>query len=359
MRYLGWDVGGANIKAALVKVNESSFSICRTYERYLPLWKGGKKSLPDVLHEIHTLLAGSDSLDGVGITMTAELSDVFNSKLEGVSFVLGCIKEISGTIKPLVVDFDGGLLSVKESLEDHLKVAGANWAATAKILSGIFKQCILLDVGSTTTDIIPILKNEIAAEGKTDSKRLATGELVYTGALRSSIPSIVHNIPLNGIPTEVASELFALSGDVHLILGNISEEEYSTETADGRGKSRKECLSRLARVVCEDLDMIGELELERIASFIHDKQIQKIVRGLEKVWSKIDLDEDAKTEFPMVTTGIGGIFLGRKAALKMGFRRLLDLETVLGLKSSQAAAAVSAALLVALAKGEAIDWPTF
>ncbi|MFQ6135008.1 MAG: hypothetical protein ACE5KU_04250, partial [Nitrososphaerales archaeon] len=123
--------------------------------------------------------------------------------------------------------------------------------------------------------------------------------------------------------------------------------------------SRRECLSRLARTVCADTDMIGEPELIRMASHIYSKQVEKIRKGLEKVWSRLPIGEGHKRNFPIVTVGLGGSFLGREAALRTGFRRFFDLEVILGLESSQAAAAVSAALLVAAGRGEEVAWPTY
>lgn len=359
MRVLGWDIGGANIKAGLVEVSNGVIASCRTSVQYLPLWKGGAKRLSTVLQEVQSDLSRNRRIDGVGVTMTAELSDVFESKRKGVEYVLRHVEEVSGGVKLLVVDYNGGLLSEEEALQDHLKVSGANWAATAKVLSQIFEECLLIDVGSTTTDIIPILNHEIAAEGKTDTARLATGELVYTGALRSSVPSIVHTVPLKEEEIGVVSEHFALSADIHLLLGNISRSDYSTETADGRGTSRRECLSRLARTVCADLDMIGKPELIRMASYIYGKQVEKIREGLDKVWNRLTLEQTDRRNFPVVTTGLGGEFLGREAASKTGFTRFFDLKSTLSLENSQAAAAVSIALLIAASRGEKMVWPTY
>ena len=85
------------------------------------------------------------------------------------------------------------------------------------------------------------------ARGKTDLEKLMCGELVYTGSLRTNVAAIVHSIPIRNGVAGVASELFALSGDVHLVLGNISEEDYTSETADGRGKTVPEALARLSQ----------------------------------------------------------------------------------------------------------------
>ena len=359
LRILGLDIGGANIKAGLVEVSNGRIVECRTVVTYLPLWRVGKKKLSKELQEISTFLSKTDKIDGVGVTMTAELSDVFKSKKEGVEYVLRNVESLWGDIKPLIVDYTGQLIKLEEAYSDYLNVSSANWAATAKVLTQIFKECILIDVGSTTTDIIPIVNHKVSVLGSTDLERLATGELIYTGILRSNISSIVHSIPIKGKETEIASEIFALSSDVHLILGNISQEEYSTDTADGRGKSLDECLSRLARIVCSDSDILGEAEIKKMAYNIYNEQIKKIGNGLKQVWSQSLFEKKLKARFPIVTTGLGGKILGKEAALKLDFRMFSDIGEILGIKDSQVIAAISIALLVAENRGEKLVWSTF
>ncbi len=353
---LGLDIGGANIKAGLVEVYNGRIMESRTTVRYLPLWRVGKKKLSSELQEISTFLSQTDKLDDVGVTMTAELSDVFKSKKEGVKYVLKNVENIWSNTKPLIVDNSGRLVTLNEGYSNYLTVSSANWAATAQVLTNIFKNCVLIDVGSTTTDIVPIVDHKVSVSGRTDLERLATGELIYTGILRSSIPSIVHSIPVKGNETKIASEIFALSADVHLILGNISQGEYSTETADGRGKSQKECLSRLARTVCADSDFLGETELKKMADNIYSDQVKKIENGLKQVWSRDIFEKKSISKMPIVTTGLGGRILGKEAASNLGFRNFSDMGEILGIKNSQSITAISVAILLAESKGEKLIW---
>src|SRR5208283_5417603 len=110
-------------------------------------------------------------------------------------------------------------------------------------------------------------------------------ELVYTGSLRTNVASIVHSVPVKNGIARVASELFALSGDVHLALGNITPKEYTCETADGRGKSLPETFARLARVVCADTEMLTQQEIINMAKHIYDKQVLQVAEALSKVYS--------------------------------------------------------------------------
>ena len=152
------------------------------------------------------------------------------------------------------------------------------------------------------------------------------GELVYTGSLRTNAAAIVSSVPLRSGTARVSSELFAHSGDVHLVLGNIREEEYTTETADGRGRTRREALSRLARVVCADIEMLTEEEIVQIAQYIYDRQVEQVAEGLKQVYSRIKSLTTAKVR--VVVTGIGREFIARVAAEKIGVDGIIDLKKV-------------------------------
>lgn len=357
MKILGLDIGGANVKAGLIEVSNRNISECRSQVKYFPLWKDGKEKLSTIIQELYMDIVNSDKIDALGITITAEVSDVFKTKQEGIEYILRTIEK-QNILNPQVIDYNGDFISIDQAIDDYLTVSSANWAASSKILSKIFQDCILMDIGSSTTDIIPVIKNKVVSD-KTDIERLSSGELVYTGILRNSIPSIVHKIPLKDKMTEIASERFSLSGDIHLILGNISEEEYSTETADGRGKSREECLSRLARILCTDSDLIEEPELVRIAEYIYRKQIQKVVECLSKVRRKCEINDKKIIGFPIITTGIGGKILGVKAASNIGFTHFFDMGSIIGVNNSQTIPAVSTAILLAESMGEKIDWSMY
>ena len=109
-----------------------------------------------------------------------------------------------------------------------LGVAAANWAATGWLVAQHLKNCVVVDVGSTSTSIIPIVNGQVAARGKTDLDKLLCGELVYTGSLRTNVAAIVQSIPIRNGVAGVSSELFALSGDVHLSLRQHHIEDYTS-----------------------------------------------------------------------------------------------------------------------------------
>jgi len=352
---LGLDIGGANTKAAFLKTQDATMQDLRTLLEYFPVWKSGKEHLPMVLEKLKKRLISSTALDGVGVTITAELSDAYMTKKEGIHHVLDCITEVFGDVPNFVLDVEANMLSVKDAQKEPLKVASANWAATGCMISQVIKNCIVVDVGSTTTSIIPVINGKIAAEGRTDLEKLRNGELVYSGSLRTNVATIVNGIPVQGMMARVSSELFAQSGDVYLILDNIKEEEYTAETCDGRGKTRREAMARLARVVCADIDMLTEQEIVVMAKFVYDKQVKQIAGGLKQVYERIKplLQEKIR----VVVTGLGRNFLARKAAEKAGFSDVIDMKELLGAEASVVSPSVGVALMVASSlEGKTVTW---
>jgi probable H4MPT-linked C1 transfer pathway protein len=212
-------------------------------------------------------------------------------------------------------------------------------------VSQYFENCVVVDVGSTSTSIIPVVGSKLAAQGMTDLAKLICGELVYTGCLRTNLAAIVQSVPVQGEVSLVSSELFALSGDVHLILGNIKSEQYISETADGKGVTRKEALVRLARLVCADTEMLTEKELVSIAQYIYEKQIHQIATSLKQVYSRVKNAVTAKV--PILVAGLGKDCLAYRAAEQVNADVIMDLGKMLPDKVALAVPAVGVALLTA------------
>jgi probable H4MPT-linked C1 transfer pathway protein len=340
--FLGWDIGGVNTKAvALRKSSRDTIDSYETRSAYFPIWQHSLSELPQLLAQIKDDLCKNRRPDSVGVTMTAELSDAYQTKREGVNHILDSVEEVFPETNVWVVDVDANLLTLSEARKEPLRVAAANWAATAWMVGSHIKNCFLIDVGSTTTDIIPILDGKPKTVGKTDTERLMSGELVYTGVLRTTIPAIVSRIPIWGKECRVSSEKFALSADVHLILNNISEEAYSCETADGRSKTVEHSLARLARVVCADTDMLNRNEIYAIAKYIYQCQLNQIKEALIQVASRNTAIKK------IIVTGTGRNFLARKAAIESGFTDIIDLGEIIGGKGADVSPAYAMALMVA------------
>ena len=350
---LGYDIGGANTKAVFMRTQKGKLHDIQVAVEYFPVWREPEK-LTSVLLTLKKRL-GVNRLDGLGVTMTAELSDAYTTKREGVHHILACVKKAFPDVPIYVLNTDAKLEPLSNAEEEPLGVAAANWAATGWLVAQRVKDCVVVDVGSTSASIIPIVNGQVAAKGKTDLDKLICGELVYTGSLRTNVASIVHSVPVKNGVAGVASELFALSGDVHLALGNITAKEYTCETADGRGKSLPEALARLARVVCADTEMLTQQEIINMAKYIYDKQVLQVAEGLNKVYSYTK--KLTSNEVPVVVTGLGKDFIAKKAAEKIGVKAIVDLETLMQTDAVVATPAFGVALMTASKlEGEIVKW---
>ncbi|MCX8153077.1 MAG: H4MPT-linked C1 transfer pathway protein [Candidatus Bathyarchaeota archaeon] len=344
VKVIGLDIGGANTKAAFLRTKDGVATEIKTAVEYFPVWKE-KNKLAKMLLALKERLCGKMQFDGVGVTMTAELSDAYQTKREGINHILSCVTKTFVDVPLFVLDVDATLIPISTAKMAPLRVAAANWAATGWMVSQLLKSCVIVDIGSTSTSIIPIVNGRVAAEGKTDLEKLMCGELVYTGSLRTNVAAIVNSVPIRNGYARVSSELFALSADVHLILGNITKKDYTSETADGRGKTVREAMARLARVVCADIEMLTEQEIRQIARYIYSKQVEQVAESLSKVYSRVKAF--VNTEVPVVITGIGKNFLAGVAAEKVGADKIIDLADLLKDDVTAASPAVGVALMTA------------
>ena len=310
MKIAGFDIGGANTDLAVIDFEDGEIKNMEVDFAYLPMWSNND-DLSHVLVELIENICPVSEIDAVGISMTAELVDAYDTKKDGVlDIVKKCEETFTCPIAYVGVD---GMISKSEIEKDPLKAAAANWIATAQIATLISDNCIFIDTGSTTTDIIPIKEGSECAIGKSDFDRSATGELVYTGTLRTNLASFLDKIELNGKEYRIASELFAQTADVYMVLDLITEDDYICDTFDGEGKSKIDCARRIARVVCADLEMLSMDDIVAMSEVIHQKQIAQIADGLKQVVETQGLDL-------IVTTGLGKDILDRPAAELLGLK---------------------------------------
>src|SRR5207302_1088325 len=207
---------------------------------------------------------------------------------------------------------------------------------TAHCVARFVPDCLLIDVGSTTTDIVPIAGGVPRAAGRNDTERLREGELVYTGALRTPAEAIAATVPVRGRATGVSAEGFALSGDVHLWRGELASEDYSVPTPDGRPATRSFAGERLARVVCADREMLDDESVNAIADALWDAQAARMRDAVVRVRAR------CPALAPAVVTGLGA-FLAAEAARRAGLE-VIHLSSRLGPAARHAPAAAVALL---------------
>jgi probable H4MPT-linked C1 transfer pathway protein len=246
--WLALDVGGANIKAA----HDCGSA---TYHPF-PLWKR-PGDLPAVLARV---IRTFPPFARVALTMTAELCDCYATKAEGVLDVLDATLWATGGRPISIWGIDGRFHDPGWIRQRPGVAAASNWLALAHVAARLTQpgRGILIDVGSTTSDLIPFFDGLARPEGLSDAERLQTGELVYAGVRRTPVCALVDQLPHRGRPTRVAAELFATTLDVYLTLGAIPPDPTDLDTADGRPATIDAARSRLARMVGADADSFTE-----------------------------------------------------------------------------------------------------
>jgi probable H4MPT-linked C1 transfer pathway protein len=325
---LGLDVGGATLKLAhwpeRVAVN-----------RPFALWKdpaGLAAVLAEALRD-----PSLPPFDLVAVTMTGELCDCFETKREGVRAILDAVEAAAGAV-PVRVWLTGGLLvDPAEARREPLPAAASNWLALATFAGRAYAPtgpALLLDVGSTTTDVVPLLDGLPVPRGRTDPERLACGELVYTGVGRTPLCAL--------LGAGHAAELFATTLDVYLTLGRVAERPDDHGTADGRPATRQWARDRLARMRCADRDTCTEDETRALAERAEAAQRELVLDGVRRV--------TAGRPGPVRTVVVSGSgeFLARAVAAAACPGALVrSLAQELGPGLSQAACAYALAVLAA------------
>ena len=309
---IGWDIGAANIKAALWRKEKGGKEQIRIASQAFEIWRD-KENLPRVLRTVGDALDAGAGPRAAAVTMTAELSDAFLTKREGVLYILNSFKAAFPRVTAFVFSLSGAFVPLDDACLQPLDYAASNWMATAKWVASKIQDCLVIDTGSTTTDILPIVGGSVTAIGRTDLERLVAGELVYTGALRTNLAAISPTVPVEGRLCPVASEYFAISGDVHLLLGNLKTGDYTCPTPDGQPASIDSARRRVARLVCADTEMLHAGHIHEMARYLEACQVAQIQRGIERVISR----QPQLHRQPVVILGSGS-FLAEAAARKAG-----------------------------------------
>ncbi|SHI29804.1 hydantoinase/oxoprolinase family protein [Desulfosporosinus lacus] len=346
--FMGLDIGGANTKVCWVEMQNGRVVRAEGESVYHEVWRD-PEGLQGVLEtfKYNREMGDDQTLQGVALTMTAELCDIFKSKSEGVRAILDLVEQVFRDIPLYVWTTRGVFVSPSQTREKPLDAAAANWLASATALArsplvNHDEAAFLVDMGSTTTDILPLFQGEVVVKGRTDLERLLYGELVYTGVLRTQVQAIVDYVHIKGLPCKVTSEYFSITADVYRLLNLIREEDYDVATPDGAGRDIAACVQRLARVVASDPEEFGQNGVYALARFIQEKQLQQV---LDAVWQLLSrLEQPWPKRLIMASQGS---FLLREVARRLEWEAIPWWECIPGAKEGYALTAYAVAWLLA------------
>ncbi|MCJ2138275.1 H4MPT-linked C1 transfer pathway protein [Methylobacterium sp. J-026] len=314
-RTIGWDLGGVHVKAALVEAGR----VVAAAQVPCPLWQG----LPALAQALAALPDWARGEAAHAVTMTGELTDCFADRREGVAALSGWAgAHLAGIVR--IYAGRSGFVAPEAAAERAADVASANWHATAALAGRIAPDALLVDIGSTTTDLIPIVGGRPAAAGYSDAERLATSELVYTGIVRTPVVALADHAPFGGRRTRLMTETFAHMADAYRILGLLPGGADQQASGDRKGKSVAESETRLARIVGRDRTEAPAPAWAALAGHFAEAQLRLLHDAAALLLGRPDMDARA----PLIPCGAGA-FLGARLADRLG-RASVPLVDLLG-----------------------------
>jgi len=340
MGQVGWDIGGAHLKVAVVADGGRPLAALQ-----LPcaLWRG-LDQLEGALDQALAALPAGAAQASHAVTMTGELADLFADREEGVQRIVATVRgRIGGPLR--VYAGEHGWLEPQDARRHFAQVASANWQATAQLIAHKLGDALLVDIGSTTTDLVGVRDRRVTAEGRTDFERLISGELVYTGVVRTALMAMGDAIEFEGLRVPLMAEHFATTADVYRLTGELDERSDQHASADGAEKTPQASARRVARMIGCDARERPLANWRRLAASFRTVQLERIRRAAREVLLRTAVAPDA----PLVAAGAGAFLVADLAAdldrPHLHFASLFDAPTDDAAALSICAPAVAVAVL--------------
>lgn len=338
-------MGGANLKLATWRDPSRTECVSQNF----PLWKQPQE-LGNVCRALIDRLGRADRL---AVTMTGELVDCFATRREGVEQIL---RELSLAVRPeqiSVYAVGGQWYTVDEAIANPWQVAASNWHALASwlgrwpVTAQLCQRALLVDIGSTTVDVIPILQGDVYTPARTDRQRLEQGQLVYTGIARTPLCAVAQHLKLNNIDVPLMAEWFATIDDAYVVLGLSGEDAQDCATADGRPRTVSCAAARLARMVGEDGESLPRDQIRSLAEQAVAIQAQQVARAIERNLSHLPSDPASTIDevVQVLFTGHGWPLFARAQRSVQTPHKVFALPDVLSTEASRCAPAAAVAWL--------------
>jgi probable H4MPT-linked C1 transfer pathway protein len=303
---VGLDVGGAHLKVARLGA-AGALVAARTVA--CPLWRGLDR-LDQALDEAADDIPPTSE---IAVTMTGELVDLWPDRTSGVTAIVAALADRYGAGR---LAFYAGAVGFvdRDAASGHVaRIASANWRATAEAMALEHESGLLVDVGSTTADIIPVANRRVSARGATDAERMAADELIYLGVARTPVMAMATRLPFAGAWVQPMAEHFATSADVFRLTGDLVESADLHPSADGGPKTPEASARRLLRMVGADLDADTAAAAELLARYLGEASLRRLCDAATAVLSRAP----AVPVQAVVGAGVGR-FLARRLAERLG-----------------------------------------
>ena len=307
---VGWDIGGAHLKAALV---DQSGTVCQVIQQPSPLWQG-LEHLDRAVNAVLEVLPLPANQYQHALTMTGELVDLFSNRQEGVAAIIEAMdRHIPADQRSIFTQPDGRFITSfdQSSAESVESIASANWLASAQLCSTVVPSALFVDIGSTTTDILLINNRSVNSRSFSDYERLRSGELIYSGVVRSPVMTLAEQVPYDGEWIGLMAEQFALTADIYRLTGELPLHADQMATADGGKKTVPASAERLARMA--GIEPVSVDAMRQVARFLREQQLNRLLSGCHRLLSRERLAPSA----PLIGAGVGR-FLAESLAGRLG-----------------------------------------
>lgn len=276
---IGLDIGGANLKYA------STCGVATSRE--FAMWQTPNELSQCLIEDLQTRFVDQGiRSEALAVTMTGELADCFLDRKIGVEHIVRHTSQAAKTLSIPSVHFygvDGRFHEANTACENPELIAAANWHALANFVGReIASDALLIDIGSTTTDIIPIKQRKIATQALTDYDRLCDASLVYIGCRRTPVCALLERLEYHGVSTPVMNELFATIDDAMILLGHTGENMDDCSTADGKPRTRLFAANRLARMIGLDRRTVSVTDAENLAHQVIRAAIERVDHAISQ-----------------------------------------------------------------------------
>ena len=303
----GWDIGGAHVKAC----HMAGGQVRDVVQWACPLWQG-LQHLDAVLQEASQRWPQLQLQQAVhAVTMTGEMTDLFAHREDGVRRIAA---QLAQRLAPGTLHFyagDTGWCAAADAASQWQAIASANWLATARHAArAVAGDGVLIDIGSTTTDFIAWRDGRVLTTARSDASRLASGELVYQGVVRTPLCALAPRITWRGRPLNVMNEFFASVADVYRLTGELNPAHDLHASADNAGKDLPATRRRLARMIGLDARDGSTQEWLDFARAWRQCQLQELGGQLQRVLALHGLGRDTR----VVSAGCGDFLVPDLAA---------------------------------------------
>jgi probable H4MPT-linked C1 transfer pathway protein len=296
LEVFGWDVGGAHVKVCRL----IDGAVHDVVQWACPLWQG-LVHLDRVLEAAHQRWPRLPQARHA-VTMTGEMVDLFAHREDGVQRIAGHLAQALAPAAPRFFAGDAGWCSAAQAAPHWEAIASANWLATARHAALAWPgRGVLVDIGSTTTDLVAFRDGRVLTSARSDAHRLATGELVYQGVVRTPLCALAPRVPWRGRPLNVMNEFFATVADVYRLTGELDPAHDQHPSADNAAKDLPATRQRLARMIGLDARDGSSAEWLAFARAWRDCQVQEIGGQLRRVLALHGLGPDTR----VISAGCG------------------------------------------------------